>query len=96
MSKEILQAAITKWGVVPQIEMLNEEANELALAARKWLRKGTEKEFENLAEEIADVEILIDQMEIIYPNIRERILQYRAQKMERLERRVNGNDFEGK
>lgn len=95
MSRQILTGAIEKWGEIPQVEMLNEEAVELALAARKWLRKRTEKEFENLAEEIADVSILIEQMTILYPNISKKIAMYRQFKIDRLDRRVKGNDFEG-
>lgn len=94
-SKAVLHGATIKWGHRAQIEMCQEEATELALACRKWLRKGGIEEYENLAEEIADVEILIDQLSIMYPDLRTRIQKHRDYKMRRLERRVNGNDFEG-
>ncbi|WP_313515592.1 hypothetical protein [Sphingobacterium sp.] len=94
MSIQILTRAIEKWGIPAQIEMLQEEATELALAARKELRKNNEESFENLAEEIADVSILIDQMNIIFPNIASKIAKYRSEKLARLEKRIAANDFE--
>lgn len=54
--------AIKTWGVRAQLEMLQEEATELALAVRKFIRKRTEECEANLAEEIADVEIMIEQI----------------------------------
>lgn len=93
--RAVLHSAIIKWGDNAQLEMLQEEATELALACRKWLRKGDIEEYQNLAEEIADVEILIDQISLMYRDIRPLIQKHRDYKMRRLERRVNGDDFEG-
>ncbi|AIM37353.1 hypothetical protein KO02_12105 [Sphingobacterium sp. ML3W] len=95
MSRKILTQAIQKWGEIAQVEMLNEEAIELALAARKWIRKRSEAEFDNLAEEIADVSILIEQMTILYPKLPEKIAQYRTFKLDRLQRRIDESNFEG-
>ncbi|WP_313418787.1 hypothetical protein [Sphingobacterium multivorum] len=94
MSRQILFNAIEKWGVPAQIEMLQEEATELALAARKQLRKNDEVSLDNLAEEMADVSILMEQMTLIFPKISSKIAQYRVEKLARLERRIEFNDFE--
>ena len=92
--EELYQKAIEKWGVVSQIEMLNEESIELALAVRKFLRNNKNPEYEftnatNLIEEIADVEIMIEQLCFIFTNFREQIQDVKDFKLQRLEKRIN-------
>ncbi|WP_343320261.1 hypothetical protein [Sphingobacterium multivorum] len=94
MSRQILFNAIEKWGVPAQIEMLQEEATELALAARKQLRKNSEESLDHLAEEMADVSILMEQMTLIFPNISGRVAKHRVEKLERLGKRIEADDFE--
>lgn len=92
--EELYQKAIEKWGAVSQIEMLNEESIELALAVRKFLRNNKNPEYEftnatNLIEEIADVEIMIEQLCFIFTNFREQIQDVKDFKLQRLEKRIN-------
>ena len=92
--EELYQKAIEKWGAVSQIEMLNEESIELALAVRKFLRNNRNPEYEftnstNLIEEIADVEIMIEQLCYIFMNFREQIQDVKDFKLQRLEKRIN-------
>lgn len=92
--EELYQKAIEKWGVVSQIEMLNEESIELALAVRKFLRNNKNPEYEftnatNLIEEIVDVEIMIEQLCYIYPSFKNQIQEVKDFKLQRLEKRIN-------
>lgn len=93
MSRQILTRAIQKWGIPAQLEMLQEESTELALAARKELRKNNEQSFENLAEEIADVSIMIEQMTYMYENLSSKVSKYRVEKLERLREMLDDDDF---
>ena len=63
---KIYQKACEKWGRVAQLEMAQEEATELALAIRREIRNNDEKSFLELVDEIADVEIMIEQIKMIY------------------------------
>ena len=61
--KRLYREAIKKWGVNSQLFMLIEESAELIQASNKVIRNGTEdkQSIENLANELADVEIMIEQ-----------------------------------
>ena len=101
--EELYQKAIEKWGVVSQIEMLNEESIELALAVRKFLRKYNklnetspdvnskilDEEVLNLIEEMVDVEIMMEQLCYIYPSFKNQIQEVKDFKLQRLEKRIN-------
>ena len=92
--EELYQKAIEKWGVVSQIEMLNEESIELALAVRKFLRNNKIPEYEftnatNLIEEMADVEIMMEQLCYIYPSFKNQIQEVKDFKLQRLEKKIN-------
>ena len=94
MSNEnsICKRAAELWGVEPQIRMLQEESTELSLAAGKMCRHFRSKDahirFLNLAEEIADVEIMIEQMHIFFPHLQELISAQKLRKLNRLEERI--------
>lgn len=94
MSQALFKKTIAKWGERSQMEMAQEEATELALAIRKFIRKQTVHTFKNMAEEIADVEIMIEQIKIMEPDIVLEIENFKAAKISRLEVRVNENRFE--
>lgn len=93
--QQIYLKAIEKWGCKSQYEMAQEEATELALAVRKHIRKNNIETYTHLAEEIADVKIMIEQMEVINPSLRLSVEEFMQKKIDRLERRVNEDDFEG-
>ncbi|GEN74103.1 hypothetical protein [Chryseobacterium lathyri] len=98
--QEVYQMAIDKWGHVAQMEMLQEEATELAqsalklaLSARKFMRKDTAETFKNLASEMADVEIMIEQMKFMFPSIDPMVEEQKRYKVNRLKKRVENNTF---
>ncbi|GAB0155924.1 hypothetical protein CHRYSEOSP005_11860 [Chryseobacterium sp. Alg-005] len=98
--QEVYQMAVDKWGHVAQMEMLQEEATELAqaalklaLSARKFMRKDTQETFKNLASEMADVEIMIEQMKFMFPSINPMIEDQKNFKVNRLKNRVENNTF---
>lgn len=78
-----LQAALEQWGRRSQIAMVAEEAAELAAAAMHVLREVHDGDNEQaFCCELADVEIMIDQMK--EAGYAKRIAEARAIKMERL------------
>ena len=71
IDSEILQQAIDRWGEVAQIEMIEEECLELALALQKFKRANRGKDniakrYSEVIGEIADVKIMINQSEKIF------------------------------
>jgi translation initiation factor 2 alpha subunit (eIF-2alpha) len=80
--KEIYRQAIDKWG---QITMVFEEMAELQKELCKSLR-GKENRIE-IAEEMADVEIMLEQMKILF-GIEEGVERHKTLKLQRLEGRL--------
>lgn len=76
----IYQKAIDKFGEKSQKEMMLEEMNELSLA---FLRESRGRE-SNVSEEIADVQIMLDQMKLLYPEW----ISWEQVKLRRLEERL--------
>jgi len=64
-NKKLYQEALEAFGKTHQILMLFEEIGELQQAINKRLR-GIDTDLTNLEEEIADVEIMLEQMRIIF------------------------------
>lgn len=62
--QKIYQAAIDKWGERSQFGMLIEECAELISAINRWQRGNTDPV--PVMEEIADVDIMLEQMKIIF------------------------------
>ncbi|HBY9743039.1 TPA: hypothetical protein MJA79_15360 [Klebsiella pneumoniae] len=56
----IYDAALSKWGFESQVLVLSEEASELAASCSRFLNKKTDST--KVAEEAADVEIMIEQL----------------------------------
>lgn len=87
---EILQTAIDIYGVSAQEDMLLEEMAELQKAVLKLRRvdsvTGALADLEDVRKEIADVQIMLDQMRLIYGDTAEQ----EAFKLERLEKRMEG------
>ena len=87
MTKEnIYKQASDKWGTKAQIIVAIEEMSELIQALTKHLR--TDLVTDNLAEENADVEIMIEQLRTIFVGINDKIDETKAYKLERLERKI--------
>jgi len=80
--ENIYQEAINKWGAEPQILMAIEEMAELTDALCKAIR-GRET---NVEEEIADVKIVLKQLEIMFD--KKEVDEWEKKKLKRLERRI--------
>lgn len=94
MNKELLQKAINIYGREAQQDMCIEEMSELTKAICKIKRNRyniTNKLKEDLYEEIADVYIMLRQLEMMFdcePEVKKQI----ANKLSRLESRLREND----
>ncbi len=62
--EELYLAVLVKFGPAQQIDMLVEECGELIAAINRWRRGRTNTL--PVIEEIADVEILIEQMRVVF------------------------------
>jgi len=93
-TEKIYKDTINKWGQRAQLEMLQEECTELALATRKFIRKNDEDSRIQVANEIADVQIMIEQFLVMFPEAQVRIDNEKTYKLLRLQKRVENNQFE--
>jgi NTP pyrophosphatase (non-canonical NTP hydrolase) len=84
---EIYKAAIVKFGEVSQQDMVIEECAELIQAINKYRRKPSYETLEALASEIADVKIMLAQLEIII-DADELVFDEKKIKLERLKKLV--------
>lgn len=83
--KQIYKQAIEKWGTDAQILMVFEEMSELQKElCKNWRGKNNA---EQIAEEVADVEIVLAQLKMIY-GISGTVRQFRDEKLVRLEQRL--------
>ena len=82
---EIFLSALTKWGAGMQTVMVFEEMAELQKELCKSLRGKDNRGY--IAEEIADVRIMLDQMEILH-HCAEDVDVWRRVKLARLEKRL--------
>lgn len=84
-NKEIYKKAISKYGLYAQIDMVFEEMSELQKELCKFKRgKNT---VDNMAEEIADVKIMLEQMELAF-DIKDKVEFQKDLKIKRLEERI--------
>lgn len=89
--ERIMRQAIETYGVQAQCDVAVEEMAELTKAIMKIRRvandyEKTQSALENLLEEIADVDIMVEQLKIMWGP--KQVGEYRRQKLERLERRL--------
>lgn len=83
--KTILRQALDTYGAEAQTLMVFEEMSELQKALCKHARGKDNRE--NIAEEIADVLIMLDQMMLLY-SCKESVKRYRDEKIKRLAERL--------
>lgn len=81
--RSFLESAVMHYGADMQEDMAIEEMSELTQAIMHF-RRGRKH---NIAEEIADVEIMLEQLKIIHKCDAE-VMQYRHDKIVRLARRI--------
>lgn len=84
-NKEIYKKAITKYGLYAQIDMVFEEMSELQKELCKFKRG--KSNISNIAEEIADVKIMLEQMELAF-FIKDKVKSQKDLKIKRLEERI--------
>ncbi|MBD5547541.1 MAG: hypothetical protein HDQ97_09095 [Lachnospiraceae bacterium] len=82
---EVLEKAVKTWGEAAQTDMMIEEMAELTKALLNN-RRGRES---NISEEMADVYIMLKQLEIIFEN-KGKINHFINEKIKRLEERLKG------
>ena len=85
---EVYYQALNKWGVESQIKMLFEEMAELQNAICKYSRK--RNNMYDVATEIADVQIMAEQMSILFG--KELVNSEKERKFERLKKRLSSAD----
>jgi hypothetical protein len=81
----VFAKALGTWGAEAQIAMVFEEMSELQKELCKKLRGA--KNINEIAEEIADVEIMLDQMKLLF-NIQPLVSVQRGEKVARLIERL--------
>ena len=92
---ELLQDVVNTWGLDMQKIVCMEECGELIQALAKSMRPTREKSWKthhddlnNIAEEIADVELCIAQMKVGMPEIESDVESIKARKLYRLQMRL--------
>lgn len=83
----ILTAALAKWGIKSQIDVTVEECCELSVKLMKLDRKHNGSTIEEVSEEMADVRVMLDQMEIAFDNW-DLVARIYAEKISKLEKMV--------
>lgn len=94
---EIYLKLIVKYGPTMQSDVAIEEMSELTKAIIKYRRKtfdhkATTLDMEHIAEEIADVEIMMEQLKIIY-NCTNVVADYKEIKNTRIKALVDENEM---
>lgn len=85
-NEEVYQKAIKTYGLTTQVDMVFEEMSELQKELCKWKRG--ENTITNIAEEIADVIIMLEQMQLAF-NIKKEVEIQKEFKIKRLKERLN-------
>lgn len=95
--REILLDALEHYGERAQVDMILEEMAELSKAllklrrAQKFREPGQRLLMEDVAEEIADVQIVLDQMKLLFPGWE----TWMQKKLQRLEERIEKERTKG-
>lgn len=88
-AKEILTAALNRWGPELQTAVAIEEMAELTKELCKHARGAHNTDA--IAEEIADVYVMLNQMEILH-NVEARVIWWHNTKLARLEERIKAEE----
>jgi len=83
----LYEQAWKKYGSAMQFIVAMEECSELIKAISKFMRDGKVEDFKSIVEEIADVEIMLEQIDYIFC-LGLSIDLIKRQKLERLEQRL--------
>lgn len=90
MIDKALKRALNFWGEKAQMLMVVEEMSELTKEILKNINRG-KNNIDELAEETADVEIMLEQLKENY-NIAEKVEAYKKDKIKIIEQRLNDWD----
>lgn len=86
--ESIYRAAISVWGKDAQENQAIEEMAELIQAINKMRRQPSPEHLDSLKEELADVQIMLDQLRLIHRVSDDELQFYEAQKLQRLQTRL--------
>lgn len=89
VEEELYHAAINKWGLDSQIHMAQEELAELSVVLSHLLRERAG--VEEVADEVADVEIMLAQIKVAFPSVALMSRVCKQQKLKRLEVMIHDN-----
>jgi NTP pyrophosphatase (non-canonical NTP hydrolase) len=89
---EIIQAAVKTFGIEAQERMALEEMGELITALCKLHRKHNGNDLSAVASEIADVQLMLDQLIYMY-NIEDKVQFAKLEKLDRLESLLWKGDY---
>lgn len=85
--KKLYNDAIRLWGIDAQIDMAVEEASEFIKSICKVKRTWHELEIVNFFEEMADLEIMLEQMKQLF-GCHSVVEEKKAKKLERLQKKI--------
>ena len=86
--KELYKACAEKWGVESQILMAIEECSELSVELCHFMRNIKEASVATISDEIADVEIMIEQLKYMFNNY-SKVEEVKNRKYYRLDQMVH-------
>lgn len=89
---ELYERALNRFGFKSQLGILQEECAELIVAASK-IKRGKQRNFDNFFEELADVEIMIEQIKTFFECFGHKNTKFdrtKALKLKRLEELLSG------
>lgn len=95
MPKEVIyKKAIDTYGEENQLNMLIEEMAELIQAINKYRRSDNYLELEHVAEETADVKIMLEQLDVMFEkyNFTGCENRWKSEKLARLEKRLRESE----
>jgi len=91
--RKLYQRAISAWDKQLQMQVAIEEMSELTHVLCKALRdRSTVGKEKKIAEEIADVEIMLGQLKEMSPTIRSLSATHKKVKLDRLEKMLEGSE----
>jgi len=90
--KDLYTKALEVWGEEAQIKMVLEELSELSLSILHYYRGKCS--LQDIASEVADVEIMVGQLKIIFPELEGHAKCLKDYKLQRLEERFNDPEDE--
>ena len=86
--KKIYTQAKCLWGIGPQVDMMIEESSELTQALLKFRRDPSPERAIDVVQELADVEIMLEQMKMQFDRFNNNVETFKNAKIDRLKKRI--------